>query len=708
MWKKIKDAFSQRNRGKEPKISSSMLLNILLWLFFIWSVAGFVNNYNVKPTGEITYSQFVRNVNNGNINHITILDYSNVFEVRTQTPIETRDYINAKEEFRRYQENDNLTWWENAKKKMGLGRLVESNIEKMKEIYYEKRYYVKHDNFAQSIAQRILPLKEKSIEEGEKTTDVKTESVDKEAEKTNTKTVSTANGDVVIPVNDNMEIEVVSRSAQARLIAMILGIIPTLGLFVLLFWIIIRMQENSGLMQKTHAKEAEIPEGIKLDDVRGIEDNLKQEITEILDFINEPEKYKRFNVKCPKGVLMVGPPGVGKTLLAKAMASEANVPFFYRSGSDLENPYVGMSAQTIRNLFKAAKKHEKAIIFIDEIDAIGSRSGIHQHNTGLVNALLTEMDGFEDASGVIVVAATNNPEKLDPALLREGRFDRKVAIPLPSEKGRKDILSFYVEKHKSSLAEDIDIDVLAKLTIGYSGAALASLINEAAIEAIRENNNVINQNHIMRARDKKIMGVPFLNFSQSEEQRRITAYHEAGHAIAALLLDKAMKLYKVSILPRSNSLGVTVSVPLEEKHNYSRQELLNRIKVLYAGRVAEEIFFNEITTGASNDIEVATNIAQRMITEFGMHKDIGMQKVENNTPLMKKVDDLRSTMLEELYQSTLTLLTENKDKVERIAIALLEKEEISSEEISELLEVKALPAPEIQKEEKKGLFGWWK
>lgn len=626
---------------------SSFWWNLLLFGLLMYIPLSMFNNSDTKPIGSISYSQYIENIHSKNIFKIIATNYSNDLTVFTKEPIKTLEYERAFTENKRYENNDNLTFVEKIKKKFGIFP-TEQDLKILETSYYEKSYKV------------LAPENVKSLFEK------------------------------IDLTQSNIYVEVKTMGWFLRIVSFVLSIIPTLLLIIFIIAIMTKYSENSGLLGEYKTNKNEKRPNVKLSNVVGIEEDLKLEIIEIIDFIKNPEKFKKLGAKSPKGILMTGAPGVGKTLLAKAIANEAGVDFYYRSASDLENPYVGMSAKTVKNLFKEARKSKNAIIFIDEIDSIGSRQSKQagKVDTGIINAMLTEMDGFEENENIVVIGATNHPDKLDPAMLREGRFDRKVAIPLPNVKGRQEILEFYTKNKK--MADDVDLKILAKLTTEYSGAELAGIINEASIQAVREKSEVITQSHLMKARDKKIMGVPFKSFEQSEKQKEITAYHEAGHAILSYFLDKNNKLYKVSILPRTGSLGVTVLVPLEENVNYNKTELNNMIQVLFGGRIAEEIFFNEVSTGASNDIQRANNIAERMVKEWGM-SELGMINVDNtyerrySENLLQKIDEIKNKILNQNYEEAKAFLIENKKLLDKLAKLLIEKEEIDFEEIENVL-----------------------
>lgn len=644
------------NNKKKKNNLSSIILNIFGILLIIEVV--FFNHIfgGNKPIGTISYSQYIQNIENGNIHSISIGSSDGLeqtFTVKTKNPIETIEYTDALNERNKFINNDNLTNIQKIYKYFNLYP-SEKDINEYKDVFYTKAYRVVSDFSSQRLFEDI---------------------------KINAK---------------NVDVKVVQPSFLSSAISyIVVRILPTVLIFILILYFFTRMSESTGLLSDAiNPSKTEIETDIKINDVVGLDEEIKLEVTEIIDFIKNPEKYQRLKSKSPKGILMVGKPGVGKTMLAKAIANEAGVDFFYKNASDLENPYVGMSSKSIKNLFSKAKKSKKAIIFIDEIDSIGSREKKHSgvmYDSNIINALLTAMDGFEENNGIIVIAATNYPEKLDKALLRAGRFDRQISIPLPNLKGRKEILSYYTKD--KALASDVNLDLLAKLTTEYSGADLANLVNEASIQASRENQLVIKQEHFMKARDKKIMGVPFKNFQQSDKQKQITAVHEAGHAVLSYYLDKNNELYKVSILPRNNSLGVTVLVPIEENVNYNKTELNNMIKILFGGRIAEEIFFQEQTTGASNDFERANEIADKMIKVFGMgseshnlqiiHVDNLIER-KHSDYLLELVDKEKMALLNKNYQEAKEFLIKHEKHIQKLSDILIEKEEVDYLEIKQL------------------------
>jgi cell division protease FtsH len=443
---------------------------------------------------------------------------------------------------------------------------------------------------------------------------------------------------------------------------------------------------------------------VTFDDVAGI-DEAKAELEEIVDFLKDPQKFQRLGGKIPKGCLLVGPPGTGKTLLARAIAGEANVPFFTISGSDFVEMFVGVGASRVRDMFEQAKKNAPCIVFIDEIDAVGRQRGAglgggNDEREQTLNQLLVEMDGFEGTSGVIVIAATNRPDVLDPALLRPGRFDRQVVVPLPDIRGREQIL--VVHMRKVPIAPDVDASIIARGTPGFSGADLANLVTEAALFAARGTKRLVDMDDFERAKDKVIMGAERRSMVMPEEERRNTAYHESGHAIVARLLPKTDPVHKVTIIPRGRALGVTMQLPVEDRYSFDRNYLLNNIAVLFGGRIAEELFMNQMTTGASNDFKRATEMARRMVTEWGMTDALGpMVYGENEGEVflgrqvtthqnmsedtMKAVDKEVRAIIDMQYALARRLLEENRDKVEVMTKALLEWETIDAHQIEDIM-----------------------
>lgn len=441
-------------------------------------------------------------------------------------------------------------------------------------------------------------------------------------------------------------------------------------------------------------------------DVAGC-DEAKEEVQELVDFLRDPSKFQKLGGRIPKGVLMVGNPGTGKTLLAKAIAGEAKVPFFSISGSDFVEMFVGVGAARVRDMFENAKKHAPCIIFIDEIDAVGRHRGAglgggNDEREQTLNQLLVEMDGFEGHSGIIVIAATNRPDILDPALLRPGRFDRQVVVPLPDIRGREEILK--VHMRKVPIAGDIKADIIARGTPGFSGADLANLVNEAALFAARSNKRLVDMDDFEKAKDKIMMGAERRSMVMTEEEKMNTAYHESGHAVVAKLVPKSDPVHKVTIIPRGRALGLTMQLPEQDRYAYDKQYLLSRIAVLFGGRIAEELFMNQMTTGASNDFERATAMARDMVTRYGM-SDLGVMVYGENEgevflgrsvtqhknvseATMQKVDAEIRRIIDEQYGLARRLLEENRDKVEAMTKALLEWETIDAEQIDDIMDGK--------------------
>jgi len=439
-------------------------------------------------------------------------------------------------------------------------------------------------------------------------------------------------------------------------------------------------------------------------DVAGCEE-AKEEVAELVDFLRDPTKFQKLGGRIPRGVLMVGNPGTGKTLLARAIAGEAKVPFFSISGSDFVEMFVGVGAARVRDMFEQAKKHAPCIVFIDEIDAVGRQRGAglgggNDEREQTLNQLLVEMDGFEATAGVIVIAATNRPDVLDPALLRPGRFDRQVVVPLPDIRGREEILR--VHMRKVPVAPDVKADIIARGTPGFSGADLANLVNEAALFAARGNKRVVDMDDFERAKDKVIMGAERRSMVMPEEERRNTAYHESGHTLVAKLLPKTDPVHKVTIIPRGRALGVTMQLPEQDRYSQDRDRLLNTIAVLFGGRIAEEVFMHQMTTGAANDFERATDLARRMVTQWGMSDSLGpMVYGENEGEIflgrsitthknvsettMQKVDGEIRRIIDEQYQLARKLIEDNRDKVESLAAALLEWETLDAEQIDDIM-----------------------
>jgi cell division protease FtsH len=449
-------------------------------------------------------------------------------------------------------------------------------------------------------------------------------------------------------------------------------------------------------------------------DVAGC-DEAKEEVSELVDFLRDPTKFQKLGGRIPRGVLLVGSPGTGKTLLARAIAGEAKVPFFSISGSDFVEMFVGVGASRVRDMFEQAKKAAPCIIFIDEIDAVGRQRGAglgggNDEREQTLNQLLVEMDGFEGASGVIVIAATNRPDVLDPALLRPGRFDRQVVVPLPDIRGREQIIKVHMRKVPS--APDVDASVLARGCPGFSGADLANLVNEAALFAARSNKRLVDMEDFERAKDKIMMGAERRSMIMQEEERRNTAYHESGHAVVAMLLPKTDPVHKGSIMPRGRALGITMQLPEEDRFSQDKVRLLCTVAVLFGGRIAEELFMNQMTTGASNDFQRATDLARRMVTQWGMSDVLGTmvygeeegevflgRSVTTHKNMseatMQTVDKEIRRILDDQYALARRLLEENRDKVEAMAAALLEWETIDADQVKDIMAGNPPRAPKL-------------
>ncbi|MBO9716048.1 MAG: ATP-dependent zinc metalloprotease FtsH [Pseudoxanthomonas sp.] len=501
----------------------------------------------------------------------------------------------------------------------------------------------------------------------------------------------------------------------------VLNFLPVL--LIIGFWLFIMRQMQGGgggakgamSFGKSRAKlQGEDQVKVTFADVAGC-DEAKEEVGELVDFLRDPSKFTKLGGKIPRGVLMVGPPGTGKTLLAKAIAGEAKVPFFSISGSDFVEMFVGVGASRVRDMFEQAKKHAPCIIFIDEIDAVGRHRGAglgggHDEREQTLNQLLVEMDGFEGGEGVIVIAATNRPDVLDPALLRPGRFDRQVVVGLPDVKGREHILK--VHMRKLPLADDVEPMVIARGTPGFSGADLANLANEAALFAARENAKEVRMDHFDRARDKILMGAERRSMAMSEDEKTLTAYHEAGHAIVGRLVPEHDPVYKVTIIPRGRALGVTMYLPEGDRYSMNRVAIESQLCSLYGGRVAEELIFGEdkVTTGASNDIERATKMARNMVTKWGLSDEMGpiaygeqedevflgrsvTQHKNVSDDTARRIDEVVRSILDRAYAKTKTLLTENIDKLHAMSQLLLQYETIDAPQIDAIMEGREPPPP---------------
>ena len=494
----------------------------------------------------------------------------------------------------------------------------------------------------------------------------------------------------------------------------LLGTWAPLILLAALWFFMIRQMQTGGnkalSFGKSRARLLSMQQKkVTFKDVAGV-DEAKEELREIIEFLREAQKFQKLGGRIPKGVLLVGPPGTGKTLLARAVAGEANVPFFSISGSDFVEMFVGVGASRVRDLFEQGKKNAPCIIFIDEIDAVGRHRGAglgggHDEREQTLNQLLVEMDGFESNEGVILMAATNRPDVLDPALLRPGRFDRRVVVSRPDVRGREEILR--VHTRKIPLADDVDLTVLARGTPGFSGADLANMVNEAALAAARQNRKAVLMYDFELAKDKVLMGVERKSLLLSDDEKKVTAYHEGGHALVAAKLPHSDPVHKVTIIPRGMALGVTMQLPIDDKHNYTKQYLETQIAILMGGRIAEEMFLNQMSTGAGNDIERATEMARKMVCEFGM-SDLGpltFGKKEEQIFLGReinqhrdyseataiKIDDEVRRLVGQGYETAKGILAGNRELLIRIANALLEREVLDANQIRILMEGRNLP-----------------
>ncbi len=490
-------------------------------------------------------------------------------------------------------------------------------------------------------------------------------------------------------------------------------------ILLILFWVFFMRQMQAGgnkalSFGKSRAKLfSGMQKKITFKDVAGVEE-AKDELQEIIGFLKDPQKFQKLGGRIPKGVLLVGAPGTGKTLLARAVAGEADVPFFSISGSDFVEMFVGVGASRVRDLFENGKKHAPCLIFIDEIDAVGRQRGAglgggHDEREQTLNQLLVEMDGFDSNEGIILIAATNRPDILDSALLRPGRFDRRIVVNMPDVKGREEILKVHVKK--IPLASDVDLKILARTTPGYSGADLANLVNEAALYAARMGQDAVTMTDMDNAKDKVLMGVERKSMIISDEEKRSTAFHEAGHALVATLIPEADPIHKVTIIPRGLAMGLTQQLPLDDRYTYSKEYLEAQLSVLMAGRVAENVFLNKTTTGAANDFEKATEIARKMVCQWGMSdlgpltygerddliflgRDLAMNK-NFSEKTSELIDEEVKKIISRNYERAVDLLNSHKEELRTIAAKLLEEEVLSSEQIASVLAGKK---PESAKE----------
>src|SRR6202165_218346 len=496
-------------------------------------------------------------------------------------------------------------------------------------------------------------------------------------------------------------------------VSLLVSWLPFIALIGVWIFLSRQMQGGAGKAMgfgKSRAKMLTEAHGrVTFEDVAGV-DEAKQDLQEIVEFLRDPGKYQRLGGRIPRGVLLVGPPGTGKTLIARAVAGEANVPFFSISGSDFVEMFVGVGASRVRDLFEQGKKNAPCIIFIDEIDAVGRHRGAglgggHDEREQTLNQLLVEMDGFESNEGVILVAATNRPDVLDPALLRPGRFDRRVVVGRPDVGGREAILKVHTKK--IPLGDDVDLSVLARGTPGLAGADLANLVNEAALNAARQNRKVVMHVDFELAKDKSLMGAERKSLVMSAEEKKNTAYHEAGHALVAALMPHADPVHKVTIIPRGMALGVTMQLPIDDKHSYNKEYLETQLSILMAGRIAEEMFMNHITTGAGNDIERATDLARKMVCEWGMSElgPISLGEKEEQIFLGReiaqhrdyseataiRIDDQVKMMVERGYSTAKKVIEEHREALISMAELLLEREVLDGAEVLQIVQGKTLP-----------------
>ena len=519
---------------------------------------------------------------------------------------------------------------------------------------------------------------------------------------------------------NEFKITTVSDPDSNTFVLFLLNILPMLIILGAGFYFVTKQMGSANKSMdfgRSRAKLNEQNNKVTFKDVAGLDEE-KEEVAELIDFLKNPKKFQRLGARIPKGVLLVGPPGTGKTLLARAVAGEANVPFYYISGSEFVELFVGVGASRVRDMFKQAKHNAPCLIFIDEIDAVGRQRGAglgggHDEREQTLNQLLTEMDGFGANEGIIIIAATNRPDVLDPALLRPGRFDRQVQVNLPDAKGREEILD--VHARGKTFAKNVSLKNIAQRTVGFSGADLENLLNEAALLAVRRNKENITMAEIDEAHDRVLMGPAKKSKKYTENDKKLVAYHEAGHAVLGIKLDGANDVQKITIIPRGYAGGYTMMLPKEERFTATKQELLERITGLLGGRVAEELVFNEVTTGAHNDFEQATKIVRAMVTEYGM-SSLGPLQLEQNegsvflgrdynksrnfsSQVAYEIDQEMRKIMDECYKNAEKIIKENRDLLDLIADTLITKETLTKEEIDYLVEHKCLPEEEIENEE---------
>jgi cell division protease FtsH len=518
-----------------------------------------------------------------------------------------------------------------------------------------------------------------------------------------------------------------SESSSGQYFIIFLYLLPVILMVV--FWFVFLRQMQSGgnkalSFGKSKARMITSDKNkVTFDDVAGM-DEVEEEVAEIIEFLKNPKKFEALGGKIPKGVLLMGPPGTGKTLLAKAIAGEANVPFFSISGSEFVELFVGVGASRVRDMFEQAKKNAPCIIFIDEIDAVGRHRGMgisgggHEEREQTLNQLLVEMDGFETNQGVIIIAATNRPDVLDQALLRPGRFDRRIVIPRPDLRGREEILKVHLRNIK--VDQNVDVSLIARGTPGFSGADLANLVNEAALRAARLNKDLVDIEDFEYAKDKVLLGMERKSMILSEDDKKVVAYHECGHAVVALSLKDADPVHKVSIVPRGMALGVTQQLPIDDKYNYTKSYLDAELAVLLGGRAAEELFLKNITTGAGNDLERATDIARNMVTVWGMSSKVGLLSLKSEKAAFanfwegttksiysektaEEIDEEVKSLISNAYETAKRILAENRDTLEKLVSRLKEKEVLEKDELEEITG-KKIPGVVLKnkKEEEKG------
>jgi len=525
----------------------------------------------------------------------------------------------------------------------------------------------------------------------------------------------------IIPQNDQFSIQKllnkdsnikIEQPSSGDFKLFLIYVLPTIIIFVFFIYFLRKMQgKGNQAFTFGKSKARMIGKGdvdVSFDDVAGC-DEAKEELEEVIEFLKNPKKFRKIGGKIPKGILLVGPPGTGKTLLSKAVAGEANVPFLSLSGSDFVEMFVGVGASRVRDLFKQAKKHSPAIIFIDELDAVGRARGAglgggHDEREQTLNQLLSQMDGFERNEGIILLAATNRPDVLDKALLRPGRFDRQVVVDMPDAKGREKILEIHTKE--KPLDDDVDLEIISRSTPGMSGADLANMANEAALIAARRGKDIIQMDDFEEAKDKVLMGKPRKSLVIQDEEKRRIAYHEAGHTFIGKKMLKEEPVHKVTIVPRGKALGVTHFLPIDEKHIYPKSYIFAQLHRLLGGRASEEVFFNEVSTGAQDDINRATDIARKMVSNWGMSdelgplsfgkkkehvflgRDLGTQK-DISEETARRVDEAVENLVKEAYLKTKEIIEESRSKIEKLAEELIKKEVLNSDEIDEILEMES-------------------